>query len=119
MIFARLTLMLAAICCAAPSTAARPGAARVVEGFADLAALTLASPVVLRATIDDTDRLRRRAAPNVAPGRVRLLVEAKVENVLISPDSVPATVRYLWEGPLDARGKAPKLEDAQVLLFLR
>lgn len=119
MTIARLALLAAALACAAPSPAAQPGQARIVEGFADLAGLTLLSPVVLRATIVDADKLGRKAAPGVPPGRVRMLVEAKIDSVFLAPDAVPARIRYLWEGPLDARGKAPKLKGAPVLLFLR
>lgn len=116
---ARLLLALGALTCVAPASAAQPAQARVVEGFADLASLTLASPVVLKARITDADKLNRKSAPGVPAGRVRMLVEAQVENVLLSPDAVPAKIRYLWEGPLDARGKTPKLKGAPVLLFLR
>lgn len=90
-----------------------------VEGFADLADLTLAAPVVLRATVLKAEKLNRKEAPDVAPGRVRMLMDAQVQGVLTSREVVPARIRYLWEGPLDARGKAPKLKGADVLLFLQ
>jgi hypothetical protein len=90
-----------------------------VEGFADLADLTLAAPVVLRATILKAEKLNRKEAPDVPPGRVRMLMDAQVQGVLTSREVVPARIRYLWEGPLDARGKAPKLKGADVLLFLQ
>lgn len=81
-----------------------------VEGFADLADLTLGAPVVLRATILKAEPLSRKEAPDVAAGRVRMLVDAQVQSVLLSREVVPARIRYLWEGPLDARGKAPKVK---------
>lgn len=87
--------------------------------FADLADLTLGSPVVLRATILKADKLNRREAPDVPPGRVRMLIDAQVQGVLTARDAVPARISYLWEGSLDARGKAPKLKGMPVLLFLR
>lgn len=90
-----------------------------VEGFADLADLTLPAPVVLRATIVKADRLNRKEAPDVPAGRVRFLVEAQVQGVLVSREVVPARIEYLWDGALDARGKPPKLKGADVLLFLR
>ena len=90
-----------------------------VEGFADLADLTLAAPVVLRATVLKAEKLNRKEAPDVAPGRVRMLMDAQVQGVLTSREVVPARIRYLWEGPLDTRGKAPKLKGADVLLFLQ
>jgi hypothetical protein len=102
---------------ATAQTAAPPAAA--VESFADIADLTLAAPVVLRATILKAEKLNRKEAPDVAAGRVRMLIDAQVQGVLTARESVPARISYLWEGPLDARGKAPRLKKADVLLFLR
>ena len=99
-----------------PSALAQPAP---VEGFADLADLTLAAPVVLRGTVLKAEKLNRKEAPDVPPGRVRMLMDAQVQGVLTSREVVPARIRYLWEGPLDGRGKAPKLKGADVLLFLQ
>ena len=90
-----------------------------VEGFADVADLAIGTPVVLRATVRKAERLSRKEAPDVAPGRVRMLIEAQVEGVLTSREPVPARIEYLWEGALDARGKPPKLKGLPILLFLQ
>jgi len=87
--------------------------------YADLAALTLASPVIVRATIVRAERLGAKNAPDVAPGRARLLVRAALAAALRAPSAVPAEIEYLVEVPLDSRGKVPKLKGAGVLLFLR
>lgn len=87
--------------------------------YADLATLTLASPVIVRATIAKAERLRPEEAPGVAPGQARLLIRARVTAALLAPDAVPAELDYLVEVPTDAKGKPPKLKDAPVLLFLR
>lgn len=89
------------------------------ESFADLADLALAAPIVLRGTITKASKLSKRDAPDVAPGRVRFLVTTTISGVLAAPITLPAAVSYLWEGPLDARGRAPKLKGQQVMLFLR
>jgi hypothetical protein len=102
---------------AEPAAAQTP--VRAIEGYADLADLTLASPIILQANIAKAERLNRKTAPDVAAGRVRMLVTARVESVVVSPQAVPGEIRYLWEGPLDARGKPPKLKGVPVLLFLR
>ena len=107
---ALLALTLPAAAGAQPST---------VEGFADVADLTIGSPVVLRASIRKAEKLNRKEAPDVAPGRVRMLIEADVQGVLTAREPVPARIEYLWEGPLDARGKAPRLKGLPVLLFLQ
>lgn len=87
--------------------------------YADLAALTLASPVIVRATVAKAERLSAADAPGLAPGTARLLVHARVAAALLAPDAVPADLSYLVETPLDARGRPPRLKDAAVLLFLR
>lgn len=102
-----------------PAGAAPAPQAQVVESFADLTDLTLPAPIVLQAVITKAKKLNAKAAPDVPPGRVRMLVEAQVQNLLVAPDAVPARISYLWEGPVAPKGKAPKLKDAPVMLFLQ
>lgn len=87
--------------------------------YADLAALTLASPVVARATIVRSDRIGVKDAPDLPPGRTRLLVRAALSAAIKAPGGVPAQIEYLFDAPLDARGKPPRLKGAAVLVFLR
>lgn len=113
------------IVAAALITAGRLSAAPVVptavaiEGFSDLADLTLAAPMILRATLAKVERLGKKDAPDVAPGRARFLVQANVQAAILSPTAVAPFVQYLVEVPTDSRGKIPKLKGAAVLLFLR
>lgn len=95
-----------------------PVAPGPVPSFADVTALTLASPVIVRATIVRAERLGAKDAPDVAPGRARLLVRAALAAALKAPAPVPAEISYLVETPLVA-GKPPRLKGAPVLLFLR
>jgi hypothetical protein len=111
--------LLAAVALALLPLGAAGAQPATVEGFADVADLAIGTPVVLRATIRKADRLNKREAPDVAPGRVRMLVEAQVEGVLTSREPVPARIQYLWEGAADARGRPPKLKGLPVLLFLQ
>lgn len=90
-----------------------------VEGFSDLADLTLGAPVILRAVVTKADRLGAKDAPDLPPGRARLLMQATVQAAILAPSAVAPVVRYLWELPTDARGKVPKLKGAGVLLFVR
>ena len=92
---------------------------RSVEGFSDLADLTLGAPIILRAMVAKADRLGPKDAPDLPPGRVRLLVQATVQAAILAPSAVAPTIRYLWELPADARGKPPKLKGATILLFAR
>ena len=87
--------------------------------FADLAALSLAAPVVVRATVTRAERLGRRDAPDVAAGNARLLVTAATTAAIAAPGEVPPRLTYLVDVPLDARGRPPKLTGGDVLLFVR
>lgn len=95
---------------AGPATAA---------SFADVATLSLAAPVVVRATIYKTERLKPRDAPDVAPGSARMLVSAATTAAIVAPGEVPPRITYLIDVPLDPRGKPPQLLRTDNLLFLR
>lgn len=95
-----------------------PATAQATPGRADLAALTIAAPVVLRAGITSASRLSEELAPGVAPGFRRFLVKAEVRNVLIAPGFVPREIEYLVDLKTDSRGRAPKLKGFDALLFL-
>lgn len=107
-------------------TIAGPAAAQAVAplvqapplSHADLADLTLAAPTIVRATITRTDRIADRDSPGLAPGRARLLVTATVAAALVAPGTIPATLIWLWDAPLDARGRAPRPKGASVLAWL-
>lgn len=115
-ILQRLALIL--LVAASPVRAADNGTARVVEGFADLADLTLASPVVAQATIDKMEKVSAKNAPGLRPNHSRFLMQADLVALLSSKADVPAKVRYLWDVPIGAKQKPPKLKKAPVLLFL-
>lgn len=113
------------ILAAALITAGRLSAAPIVptatpvEGFSDLADLTLGAPVILRANLTKVERLSAKDAPDIAQGRARLLIQATVQAAIVAPTAIAPRVNYLWEVPTDARGKVPKLKGAAVLLFAR
>lgn len=90
-----------------------------VRSFADLAALALAAPVVVRATITKAERLRPRDAPDVATGTARLLVTAATTAAIAAPDTVPPRLSLLTDVAIDAKGRPPKLTGDDVLLFVR
>ena len=96
--------------------AALPAAAAT---FADLAALSLAAPIVVRATVAKAERLGRRDAPDVAPEHARLLVTAATTAAIAAPGAVPPRLAYLVDVAVDERGRPPKLVGDDVLLFVR
>lgn len=105
---------------AGPAAAAADGrpAAATALSWTDLADLSLASPVILRAEVARVAPLGRRVAPDVPPGEVRALVEANLVNVLKAPDALPGTARWLWQGPAGPRGRPPLARGDSLLLFL-
>ncbi|KPF77880.1 hypothetical protein IP88_05360 [alpha proteobacterium AAP81b] len=120
---ARMAILLAPI--AAALAAAAPAPPPPVPplpapalAFADVADLTLAAPVIIRATIVATQRIADKAAPGLAPGRTRLLVTARTDAAIVAPAAVPATLTWLWDAPRDARGKLPRPQGAAVLAWL-
>ena len=87
--------------------------------FADLAAMSLAAPVVVRATVGKAERLGKRDAPDVSAGAARLLVTAATTAAIAAPGAVPPRLSYLVDVALDAHGRPPKLVGDDVLLFVR
>jgi hypothetical protein len=106
LLFAALLL---AVPAAAPAT---------TLSFADVADLTLAAPVIVRASITGSERISAENSPGLAAGNARLLVSAAVSAALIAPGTVPGTLSWLWDAPLDAKGKPPKPKGSSVLAFL-
>ncbi|MEY2883091.1 MAG: hypothetical protein RL490_815 [Pseudomonadota bacterium] len=87
-------------------------------GYADLAELTLAAPVIVRARIIDVERISAKQAPGLAADRARLLVTAAVDAALVAPGATPARLQWLWDATLDPRGKPPKPKGLIVLAWL-
>lgn len=108
---AQLLAVLTLVGAELPAAAASPS-------HADLADLTLAAPVVIRATITNSERIADKDSSGLRPGRVRLLITAAVDAALVAPGAIPASLSWLWDAPLDARGKAPKPKGQPVLAWL-
>lgn len=128
-----LPLLAAALACAAPQIAlAQPAPAAVVPAvqgpipaaaltYVDLVELGRASDMVLRAQIEDQTNVPPERAPGLAPGKVRLYVEAVTQALLAQTGSGPvgAAQAFLVDLPLDARGRRPRTKNQVVLLFAR
>lgn len=104
---------------AASAVLAQTALPSVTASYADLVDLSLAAPVIARATIDKTEPLTVAEAGPVAPGAVHMLVSARASAVLRAPSEIPAQFGYIWDGPADAKGRTPKYKGATALLFLR
>jgi hypothetical protein len=88
-----------------------------VPSWTDWADLSLASPIVLRVKVADVDRLSKRDAPDVPAGEVRAIVRAALVAAIRAPGVLPAEAAWRWQGPADARGRAPIPEGADLLVF--
>ncbi len=95
-----------------------PGSARAEPGFVDLADLTVNAPVIVQATIARAERLPDRDSPGLAKGRARLLVTAAVDAAIVAPGAIPAELSWLWDAPLDPRGKLAKRKNLPVMAWI-
>lgn len=93
--------------------------ATTLPPYAEVADLILDSPILLDAQVRSATRIKGPEAANVAPDRFRYYVEADVLALIRAPGAMPTRVGYVVDVPLDARGKAPKLNKRRVLLFAR
>lgn len=87
--------------------------------YAQLADLTIDSPVVVDATIASTAKIKGTEAASVPPGTVRYYVEADVLALIRGPQAIPPRVGYLLDVPNGPDGRQPKLKRLRVLLFAR
>jgi hypothetical protein len=100
-----------------PAPGAGPNAVQLT--YADLAGLAEASSVIARVRVVDQATVEPERSPGLAPGQVRLYVEAATEAALKAPAALGESLAYLVDVPADARGKAPKIEKPSFLVFAR
>ncbi|VXC98739.1 hypothetical protein [Sphingomonas sp. 8AM] len=88
-------------------------------GYADLADLVIASPLVVDATIRSASRIKGAEAAGLAPGRTRFYVEADVTTLVRGASAIPARVGWVVDVAPDWRGRVPSLKKRRVLAFAR
>ncbi|PJG48757.1 hypothetical protein CAF53_11290 [Sphingobium sp. LB126] len=98
---------------------AQPYERAVGLSYADVVDLADAAPLVAQARIGNIIKLRPEQAGTVPAGHQRVFIEANVMTLIRGEGGISPTVRYLYDAPLDGRGKMPKLKKAQVILFAR
>lgn len=87
--------------------------------YADLIDLADQAPMVAHVRIRNIITLKPEQAQGVPPGHKRLFVEADVTSLIRGETGISPLVTYLYDTPLDARGKIPKLKKASFLIFAR
>ena len=103
----------------AAQSAATPPGAPAGPSYAALATLADDAPLVVRARVKNQAVVPAERAPGVKPGHVRLYIEAQTTALIAGRTALPASLRYLADVPLDAKGKPPKLKKQEVILFAR
>lgn len=101
----------------AQAAAPVPAAAPDGPTYADLATLSDAADLVIRAQIRRQTTLKPDRAPGLAAGFARLYIEADTMAVIAGRSGVGGVIAYLVDVPLDARGKVPKLKKLEFVLF--
>ncbi|MDE0879423.1 MAG: hypothetical protein OSB00_12290 [Sphingomonas bacterium] len=107
---------------ASPPAEIDPKAAPLAQsgtGYADLADLVIAAPLIVDATIRSQVRIKPAESPGLAAGLTRYYVEADVTTLLRGADGVPPRVGYLIDVAPDPSGRLPKLKKRRVLIFAR
>ncbi len=87
--------------------------------YADLASLAEASEMIVRAQIRRQTVVKPERSPGLAPGFVRLYVEARTQALIAGERALGESLVYLVDVPLTANGKPPKLNKQVVILFAR
>lgn len=87
--------------------------------YADMVDLADKAPLVAHVRIRNIIALKPVQAGIVPSGHKRLFVEADVAGLIRGDAGISPIVTYLYDAPIDARGKIPKLKKAQVILFAR
>lgn len=85
--------------------------------YADLVTLSDAADLVIRAQIRRQTALKPERAPGLVPGFARLYIEASTVAVIAGRTGAGASLTYLVDVPLDAKGKVPKLKKSEFVLF--
>ncbi len=87
--------------------------------YADIVDLADGAPLVANVRIRNIIPLKPDQAGTVRSGRKRLFIEAEVTGLIRGESGIAPTVTYLYDAPLDARGRTPKFKKAQMIVFAR
>lgn len=101
---------------AAAQSAAPPAAASPGPSYADLADLVDAAAIVALVEIRSQATVPPDRAPGLAPGSVRLYLEARTEALLAGRSAVGESLAFLADREL-VNGRAPRLRRQRVVVF--
>ena len=101
-----------------PVSVARPASVGSL-GYADLADLVLASPVIATVTIRSATRIKGTEAADVAPGQARFYIESDVDALVSRREGLWPRIGYFVDIRLVWRGKPPRLKKERMILYAR
>jgi hypothetical protein len=84
-----------------------------------MADLATKAPVVVDATITDAAKIKPAEATGLAPGQIRYYLTVTINALIRAPGALPPQIGYLYDAPLDAAGRPPKLKKMRVIIFAR
>ena len=87
--------------------------------YADIVDLAQDAPLVAHVRIRNNIALKAERAANVPQGHRRVYIEADVVGLIRGEGGISPSVTYLYDVPLDRRGKLPKLKKDEVIVFAR
>ena len=85
--------------------------------YADVADLSIGAPIAAHIRIRAAERIKPTPVAPVAAGRARFVITADVVALIRGAGGLPPQVRYLVDVRSDAKGKAPKLKKAEMMIF--
>lgn len=94
-----------------------PLSAQPEPTYVDLVEFAQEAGVVARIGIDEQILVPLERAPGVAPGEVRLYLEALTESLLSGAAPIGESLAFLVDLPRDADGDAPDLEEQVFIVF--
>jgi len=119
-IYKIFTPIVACLLAAAPALAQpNPDSPRPLASYADLANLSDRADAVIHVQIRKQIALEPERAVGIAPGFVRLYIEARTQSLIAGSVPLGESLRYLVDVALDSNGKAPKLKKQEMILFAR
>jgi len=87
--------------------------------YSDIADLATVAPVVVKGTITEVVFLKPAQSAGVPQGYRRAYIKAKANGLIRGDGGVAPVLAYLYDVPIDSRGKPLKLKKRQVILFAR
>jgi hypothetical protein len=85
--------------------------------YADVADMALAGKLAAQVRIRRATRIKGAQAIGVAADRKRFLVEADVLALIRGSESAPPRITYLIDLAADARGRVPRLDRGEAIIF--